>query len=77
MFLLRNLFLTLALIATPILLVNGNTMYNQKNKDQLCQLRSIEEAVLNAISKEKLPGAVILVGHQGSVVYKNAFGNII
>ncbi len=75
MFLLRNLFLTLTLITTSPLLVNGNTAFNQKTKGRLCQLNSIKEATLNAIRKGALPGAVILVGHQGNVVYKNAFGN--
>jgi len=39
------------------------------------QLAYIESAVQEAIQKGECPGAVVLVGHQGKVVYRRAFGN--
>lgn len=34
----------------------------------------IQEAVEQAIAEKKLPGAVVLVGHRGRVIYRRAFG---
>ena len=39
------------------------------------QLAYIDEAVTAEIVKKQLPGAVILVGRQGKIVYRKAFGN--
>ncbi len=39
------------------------------------QLAYIDEAVTAEIAKKQLPGAVILVGRQGKIVYHKAFGN--
>jgi uncharacterized protein YbbC (DUF1343 family) len=39
------------------------------------QLVSIEGIVNEAISARKMPGAVILIGNQGTVVYRRAFGH--
>ncbi|MBZ5543052.1 MAG: DUF1343 domain-containing protein [Acidobacteriia bacterium] len=38
------------------------------------QLANIEAAVQEAIQKGECPGAVVLVGHEGKVVYRRAFG---
>lgn len=38
-------------------------------------LESIAPVVENAIREHKCPGAVVLIGHQGKVVYRRAFGN--
>ena len=39
------------------------------------QLAYIDEAVTAEIAKKQLPGAVVLVGRQGKIVYRKAFGN--
>ncbi|PYT01059.1 MAG: hypothetical protein DMF63_05190 [Acidobacteria bacterium] len=39
------------------------------------KLEQIEPLVLADIADKKLPGAVIIVGHKGKIVYRKAFGN--
>src|SRR5262250_902472 len=39
------------------------------------QLARIDEAVAAEIANKQLPGAVVLVGRQGKVVWKRAYGN--
>ncbi|MEJ7605023.1 MAG: serine hydrolase domain-containing protein [Bryobacteraceae bacterium] len=36
---------------------------------------AIESIIENAIHRDQLPGAVVLIGHKGRVVYKKAFGS--
>lgn len=38
------------------------------------KLKQIDKIILDAISKKQIPGAVILVGHQGKIVKRQAFG---
>ncbi|MGH9949482.1 MAG: serine hydrolase domain-containing protein, partial [Pyrinomonadaceae bacterium] len=39
------------------------------------KLDQIEKRVLADIADKKLPGAVVIVGHRGKIVYRKAFGN--
>ena len=39
------------------------------------QLAHIDEAVNAEIARKQLPGAVVLVGRQGRVVWRRAYGN--
>lgn len=39
------------------------------------KLDQIERLVLADIADKKLPGAVVIVGHKGKIVYRKAFGN--
>src|SRR5438128_10226317 len=39
------------------------------------QLAHIDEAVTAEIAKKQLPGAVVLVGRQGKIVWRKAYGN--
>jgi CubicO group peptidase (beta-lactamase class C family) len=39
------------------------------------RLAKIDEAVLDAIERKQTPGAVVLVGRKGHVVYRKAFGD--
>jgi uncharacterized protein YbbC (DUF1343 family)/CubicO group peptidase (beta-lactamase class C family) len=41
----------------------------------LAKLDQIEQLVLADIADKKLPGAVVIVGHRGKIVYRKAFGN--
>lgn len=38
------------------------------------RLRQIDEVIAEALKRKDFPGAVILVGHRGKVVYRKAFG---
>ena len=38
-------------------------------------LQEIDVAILEAIDEGALPGAVVLITHQGDTVYRKAFGN--
>ena len=51
-------------LATP-----GSVGMNAAKLDQ------IEQLVLADIADKKLPGAVVVVGHRGKIVYRKAFGN--
>lgn len=37
--------------------------------------RALDDAVNLAIQQDKLPGAVVLIGHDGYIVYRKAYGN--
>src|SRR5262245_10056245 len=37
--------------------------------------QALDAAIQEAIAQNKMPGAVVLVGHQGQVVYRKAYGN--
>ncbi len=39
------------------------------------RLAPVDAVVRNAIAAGQTPGAVVLVGHQGKVIYRKAFGN--
>src|SRR5688572_15758389 len=39
------------------------------------RLAKIDEAVLDSINRGQTPGAVVLVGRKGHVVYRKAFGD--
>jgi uncharacterized protein YbbC (DUF1343 family)/CubicO group peptidase (beta-lactamase class C family) len=39
------------------------------------KLNQIKQLVLADIADKKLPGAVVIVGHKGKIVYRKAFGN--
>ena len=39
------------------------------------QLTYIDEAIADEIAKKQLPGAVVLVGRQGKIVWRKAYGN--
>src|SRR6185436_14334458 len=35
----------------------------------------LDTAIATAIREDKIPGAVVLIGHEGKVVYRKAYGN--
>ena len=39
------------------------------------KLDQIDQLVLADIAEKKLPGAVVIVGHKGKIIYRKAFGN--
>ena len=56
----------------PILLGTALTFAQQAQPQSLAVLDPI---VQTAIQKHEIPGAVLLVGHDGQVIYRKAFGN--
>ena len=69
------LFSALAIIvaAGPVLRADGPT--EQDSGLLTKQLGLIEATVREGIRKKELPGAVVLIGHKGKVVYRQAFGH--
>ena len=53
---------------------HGSALNRQVSVDRT-RLGRINELVTQAISEEKLPGAVVVVGHRGSIAYRKAFGH--
>ena len=39
------------------------------------RLAPVDDIVKNSIARGHIPGAVVLIGHQGKVIYRKAFGN--
>jgi uncharacterized protein YbbC (DUF1343 family)/CubicO group peptidase (beta-lactamase class C family) len=39
------------------------------------QLAPVDAVVMNAITQGQIPGAVVLVGHDGKIIYRKAFGS--
>jgi uncharacterized protein YbbC (DUF1343 family)/CubicO group peptidase (beta-lactamase class C family) len=58
---------TSAAAASPVLAMDLNA-YAEK-------LAPVDAVVRNAIAAGHTPGAVVLIGHQGKVIYRKAFGN--
>jgi len=48
---------------------------SQKPEPSPSRLSVIDSIVQHAIDEHQIPGAVVLVGHDGKVVYRKAFGN--
>jgi uncharacterized protein YbbC (DUF1343 family)/CubicO group peptidase (beta-lactamase class C family) len=47
----------------------------QKPVGSLARLNVVDAIVEQAIEQKQIPGAVVLIGHDGHVVYRKAFGN--
>jgi uncharacterized protein YbbC (DUF1343 family)/CubicO group peptidase (beta-lactamase class C family) len=52
------------------LLLFANTLSSQA----FSGARAIDSAINQAIAEDRLPGAVLVVGHQGKIVYRKAYG---
>src|SRR5882724_7273309 len=39
------------------------------------RISAIDQCVEQAIAERRIPGAVVLVGHQGKVIFEKAYGN--
>jgi CubicO group peptidase (beta-lactamase class C family) len=48
---------------------------SQKPVTSLGRLSVVDSIVQHAIDEHQIPGAVVLIGHDGKVVYRKAFGN--
>ena len=47
----------------------------QKPVTSLARLSVVDSIVQHAIDEHQIPGAVVLIGHDGKVVYRKAFGH--
>src|SRR6266496_4059275 len=67
-----NIFTFTLKIAAFLLLLNmlGGIAASQQNS----RLSSLDAVVEQAIENHEVPGAVLLVGHDGQVIYRKAFG---
>ena len=65
------------LMAVPLALAQGSLPAAAPSAVGMspAQLARIDEAVEAEIAKKQLPGAVVLVGRQGKVVWRRAYGN--
>ena len=54
-------------------LAGASTVARPQSPDE--QLSHIEAVIQDGIRQGECPGAVVLVGHQGKIVYRRAFGN--
>ena len=68
------LFLFSALAPAQIAPQNSNTLVMDLTANQE-RFAPVDAAVKNAILQGHAPGAVVIVGHQGKVVYRKAFGS--
>lgn len=66
----KGLILALLLLA----LVSGWLLWPRSVLRSGCE-QQIESLIEQAIADKKMPGAVVLIGHRGSIVYRRAFGN--
>src|SRR6266404_5717063 len=60
---------------TAILLVLFGGSYAESQEVQSANLNLLDSVVERAIQNHEIPGAVLVVGHDGRVIYRKAFGN--
>ena len=65
-------FLTVILCLLP---VPNALATSQKPVTSLGRLSVVDAIVQHAVDEHQIPGAVVLIGHEGKVVYRKAFGN--
>jgi len=56
-------------------LLSIHAMAQVKHPAMLAQLNGVDSVIQQAIADRNLPGAVLVVGHEGAVVYRKAYGN--
>jgi uncharacterized protein YbbC (DUF1343 family)/CubicO group peptidase (beta-lactamase class C family) len=61
-------------IAIALLLLLGSSIAEDQGA-QSANLAALDSVVQSAIQNHEIPGAVLLVGHEGRVIYRKAFGN--
>src|SRR5215471_2882500 len=78
-------FLCLLLLHSALITQSTDRHYNKQSAKLIptspesvglsgSRLTKIDEAVLDSISRRETPGAVVLVGRRGRIVYRKAFG---
>jgi len=60
---------------TAVLLVLFGGSYAESQEVQSANLNLLDSVVESAIQNHEIPGAVLVVGHDGRVIYRKAFGN--
>ncbi len=61
--------------AVAVLLCAGSALGQQKRREPAPDFSVVTKLVNDAIAATKLPGAVVLIGHGGKVVFQEAYGN--
>jgi uncharacterized protein YbbC (DUF1343 family)/CubicO group peptidase (beta-lactamase class C family) len=68
--------LMLLLVAIPYSIATAEKVApNAKSNESLARLSVVDSIVQQAIHDGQIPGAVLLIGHDGRVVYRKAFGH--
>ena len=70
------------LVALSLILASSNQVFSQRSARpvaispgvSLQHLAQIDKVVQQSIEKKELPGAVVLVGHHGQIVWRKAYG---
>jgi uncharacterized protein YbbC (DUF1343 family)/CubicO group peptidase (beta-lactamase class C family) len=73
----RSGFIRSFFVASIILLASGIASAATETKHRVVSLRlgTVDSVIEQAIHEGTIPGAVLLVGHNGQVVYRRAYGN--
>lgn len=58
-----------------VLVTAAAALYGQAHTDTLPAAEALDAAINRAIEQELIPGAVLEIGHNGSVVYRKAYGS--
>ncbi len=56
-------------------LLSFQAMAQAKHPAMLARLSGVDSVIQQAIADGNLPGAVLVVGHDGAVIYRKAYGN--
>lgn len=63
------------MIRFPALLLFAGMLFAQQPTSSFRSGTALDALLEEAIGKDKIPGAVVLVGHKGQIVYKKAYGS--
>jgi uncharacterized protein YbbC (DUF1343 family) len=63
-----------ALVVQCLLLLSASAQSLEPQKDHADRFRIVDAVVERAVAEGNIPGAVLLVGHNGKVVHRKAFG---
>jgi CubicO group peptidase (beta-lactamase class C family) len=66
--------LTFTLIGV-LTLLSGNAAAQALNTQSFRGAADMDAVIEQAVREDKIPGAVVLVGHEGQIVYRKAYGN--
>ena len=68
------MFAKILTISIAFLFLPGSSLAEDQ-ATQSVNLAALDAVVQSAIQNHEIPGAVLLVGHEGHVIYRKAFGN--
>lgn len=66
---------TLALLGSCFLCLSGAAQVSDQSRHPVAAFQEIDTIMENAVADGNIPGGVVLIGHNGKVVYRKAFGS--